>query len=165
MSKSVKNAPLNFPEPKVTSSDCFFCQNNGPKYKKSSFFIIKDTEKQQILTWKRLNLQSFLLVLFEKWLKRLINFQNCWRLIFYRSINRFFSNHFSSIYCSVQCRLGYYSLKSKISCLHDLCCHKYSAPHSANIIYIFLKLDVRIFLLLDIGIGICLENSVLVRPW
>ncbi len=57
----MKNAHLNFPEPSVTSSHCFFCPNNSPKHKDSSFIIRKETEKQQILTCQRLNQQFFLL--------------------------------------------------------------------------------------------------------
>ncbi len=59
--KSAKNAHLSFPEPSVTCSDCFFCPNNSPKHEDSSFIFISDTEKQQILTFKRLNQQFFLL--------------------------------------------------------------------------------------------------------
>ncbi len=42
--KSVKNAHLNFPEPNVPSSDCFFCPNSIPKHKDSSCVIINDTK-------------------------------------------------------------------------------------------------------------------------
>ncbi len=56
--KSAKNAYLNFSEQNVTSSNGFFCPNNSPKHKESSFFI-NDSEKQQILTFKRLNQQFF----------------------------------------------------------------------------------------------------------
>ncbi len=59
--KNVKKAHLTFPEPNVMSSYCFFCPNNSPKYKDSSFIIIIDKEKQQILTIKILNQQLFLL--------------------------------------------------------------------------------------------------------
>ncbi len=47
---SVKNAPLNFPEAIVMSSGCLFRPNKSPKHTDSSFFILNDTEKQQILT-------------------------------------------------------------------------------------------------------------------
>ncbi len=59
--KSAKNARLNFPEHNVTSSDCLFCSNNSPEHKDSSFMIINDSENQQILTFKRLNQEFFLL--------------------------------------------------------------------------------------------------------
>ncbi len=59
--KSAKNADLNFPEPNVTSSNCFFCPNNNPKHEESSFNFINDTEKQKILTFKTPNHQFFLL--------------------------------------------------------------------------------------------------------
>ncbi len=52
--KSAKNAHLNFPEPNVTSSYGFFCPNS-PKHEDSSFILINDTEKQEILTFKSLN--------------------------------------------------------------------------------------------------------------
>ncbi len=60
---SVKNAVLNFPEPwaiSEASSDCFFKPNNCPKHEDSSFVIMDDTDKLQILTFKRLNQQFFL---------------------------------------------------------------------------------------------------------
>ncbi len=38
--RSAKNVRLNFPEPVVVSSDCFFCPNNNLKHKDSSFMII-----------------------------------------------------------------------------------------------------------------------------
>ncbi len=56
--KSAKNAHLNFPEPNVMSSNCFFCPNSQ-KHKNSSFIFIDDTEKQQILTFRTLNQQFF----------------------------------------------------------------------------------------------------------
>ncbi len=52
---------LNFPEPDVTSLNCFFCPNNSPKHTNSSFMIINITEKQQIFTFMRLNQEFFLL--------------------------------------------------------------------------------------------------------
>ncbi len=58
--KRAKNVHLNFPEPNVTSSNHFFCPNNSPEHGDSSFIIINDTEKQHILTFKRLNQQFFL---------------------------------------------------------------------------------------------------------
>ncbi len=51
-----KNAHLNFPEPNVMSSD------NSLKHKDGSYIFISDTEKQQILTFKRLNQQFFSLL-------------------------------------------------------------------------------------------------------
>ncbi len=53
---------LDFPEPNVTASERFFGPNNSPKHKDSSFIFINDTEKQQILTFKTLNEQLFLLL-------------------------------------------------------------------------------------------------------
>ncbi len=50
-----KNAHHSFPKPNVTSSNYFFWPNSSPKHKDSSFMMINDTEKQQILTLKRLN--------------------------------------------------------------------------------------------------------------
>ncbi len=58
--KCVRHAPLNFLEPNVTSSDCSF-PNSSPKHKDTSFMSINDTEKQHILTVKRLNQQFFVL--------------------------------------------------------------------------------------------------------
>ncbi len=66
MSKCAKNTQLHFPEPNVTSSNCFFCPNNGPKHKESSFVMINDTEKQQIVTFQKLN-QQFFTFLLTKW--------------------------------------------------------------------------------------------------
>ncbi len=63
--KSAKNAHLNIPEFKVTSSNCFFRQTNSPKQKGSSFMVINDKEKQKIFTFKRLN-QEFVLLLYLK---------------------------------------------------------------------------------------------------
>ncbi len=63
-----KNAHLNLSALNVTSSNCFFCPNNSPKYKDSSFILIKNTEKQQNLTFNRLNQQFFLLFLFCGWI-------------------------------------------------------------------------------------------------
>ncbi len=45
--KSPKNAHLNFTEPTVTFSSCFFCPNNRPKHKDSSFIFIKGTKAIQ----------------------------------------------------------------------------------------------------------------------
>ncbi len=59
--KSVKNVYLNFPEPNVMSSDFFLCPNS-PKHRDSSFIIINNTEKQQILTLKSPNQQFFLII-------------------------------------------------------------------------------------------------------
>ena len=36
IAENVKNAHRNFPEPKVTSSDCYFCPTNRPNPKDSS---------------------------------------------------------------------------------------------------------------------------------
>ncbi len=47
--KSVKNAHLSFPEPNITSSNCFFCPNSSQKHNDSLFIIINDTKKQQTL--------------------------------------------------------------------------------------------------------------------
>lgn len=52
--ENVEIAHHYFPEPKVTSSDCFFCPTSSPKPKESSFTIIKDKDKGQILTFKKL---------------------------------------------------------------------------------------------------------------
>ncbi len=71
--KNVENAHLSFAELSVTSSDCFFCPNNSPEHKDSSFILINDTDKQQILTFKRLNQQFLFTFLFGKWLKWLID--------------------------------------------------------------------------------------------
>ncbi len=54
--------------------------------------MIYDTEKQQILASKRLNQQffGFYLLFFiytKKRLKQLMDYQNSWQLIFYRSLN------------------------------------------------------------------------------
>ncbi len=49
----------------VMPSNSFFCPNNSPKHMDSSFIVIKDTEKQQILTFKRLN-QQFLILFYLK---------------------------------------------------------------------------------------------------
>ncbi len=57
--KSVKNANLNSPEPNMTSLNCFFWPNNSLKHKDSSFIIINNTEKQQILTLQRQNSNPF----------------------------------------------------------------------------------------------------------
>ncbi len=81
MPYSVKNARLSFPEPRVTSSVCSFCPNST-KHKDPSYIIITDTEKQQILTFKRLNMQLFLLYLENNWLKQLIDYQNSWEIFF-----------------------------------------------------------------------------------
>ncbi len=70
MSKNVKNAYLAFQKSNVTSSQCFFGANNSPKHKDSSFTVVNDTEKQQVVTFKKLNLQFFYLNL-KKQLKRL----------------------------------------------------------------------------------------------
>ncbi len=70
----------------MKSSNSFFCPNNSLKYK-DSFIFIKDTKKQQMLTFKILH-QQFFLLLFEKWLKRLLDYQNSWQFIFYRLIIR-----------------------------------------------------------------------------
>lgn len=43
---NVKNSHRNFPEPKVTSSNCFVC----PRPKDSSFTVINGKKKQQFLT-------------------------------------------------------------------------------------------------------------------
>ncbi len=56
--KSGENAHLNSPEPDVMSLNCVFCPNNSPNHK-DSFISLYDTEKQQILTFKRLNQQFF----------------------------------------------------------------------------------------------------------
>ncbi len=56
--KSVKNAHPNFPERNVTSSYASFVQTKTQNTD-SSFIIISATEKQQILTIKRLNQQFF----------------------------------------------------------------------------------------------------------
>ncbi len=86
--KGVKNAHLNFPEPDVTSSDCFFCSNNNPKHK-DSFIFIYDSEKQQILTFETLIRQFFLLFLFEKMTEMInINYQKSWQLFFFWLIIR-----------------------------------------------------------------------------
>ncbi len=58
--KNVENAHLNFPEPNVMFSNSFVCPNNSPKHKES-FFFKNDTKKQQLLTFKTLNQQFFLL--------------------------------------------------------------------------------------------------------
>ncbi len=75
--KSAENAHLNFPEPSVTSSDFFFCPNSSPKHKDSSFMIMNDTETQQILTFKTLNQQFFLLFYLKnawknKWIIKIV---------------------------------------------------------------------------------------------
>ena len=54
MSKKVKNAHHNFPEPKGASLNCVSCPTNSPKPKESSFSVINDKEKQRILTCKKL---------------------------------------------------------------------------------------------------------------
>ncbi len=82
----VRNAHLNFPESSVTPSNCFFCPNNSPTHKDSSFIAINNTKTQQILTFERLNQQFFFLFSFEKQLKWLIDYPDSCRLIFYRSI-------------------------------------------------------------------------------
>ncbi len=66
MSKSVKNSHLYFyfAEPSVMSRNSFCCPN-GPKHKDFAFLIISDTEKQQILTFERLN-QQLLLRFYQK---------------------------------------------------------------------------------------------------
>ncbi len=62
-------------------------QTTAQKHKDFSFIIINDTEKQQLLTFRRLNQQFFLLFLIEKTLKQLIDYQDSWRLIFFWSNN------------------------------------------------------------------------------
>ncbi len=59
-----------------------FVQTSAQNKKTLLFFIINDTKKQQILTFKRLKQQFFVLFLFEKWLKRLNDYQNSLWLIF-----------------------------------------------------------------------------------
>ncbi len=54
--QSAKNAHVNFPEPNVMSSD------NSLRHKDGSYIFMNDTEKQQILTFKRLNQQFFSLL-------------------------------------------------------------------------------------------------------
>lgn len=54
MSKNVKDARHNVPEPEVFAFKCFFCPTNGPKLPNSSFTVLKDKEKQHILTFKEL---------------------------------------------------------------------------------------------------------------
>ncbi len=65
--ESAKNSNFYFPEPNVTSSNFFFCPNNSPKHKDSSFMIINDTEKQQILLFDILNQQFLLSNLKNDW--------------------------------------------------------------------------------------------------
>ncbi len=78
ISKKVgKHGHLDFPEPNTMSSDCFFCSNNSPKtpqkHKNSSFTFLNDTEKQQIIIFKKLN-QQFCLLFYLKnvWKDQLI---------------------------------------------------------------------------------------------
>lgn len=40
-------------KPKVSSLNCFFCSTNSLQLKKSSFTVIKDKEKRQILIFKK----------------------------------------------------------------------------------------------------------------
>ena len=54
------------------SSDCSFCSTNSPKPKDSSFTIIKEKEKQQILTFKKIELVKWLIW----WSWPLISFQS-----------------------------------------------------------------------------------------
>ena len=54
MSKMMKNAYHYFPEPTLTSLNYFFSPTSSPKPKGSSFTVINDKEKQQILTFKKL---------------------------------------------------------------------------------------------------------------
>ncbi len=63
--KFAKNAYLSFPEPNVTSSNRFFSPNSSPKHKDFSFILINDPDKLQILTFKTLNQQFFLLLYLE----------------------------------------------------------------------------------------------------
>lgn len=48
----VKNGHYNSPEPKETFSDCVFCHETAQK--NFSLFILNYEEKQQILTFKKL---------------------------------------------------------------------------------------------------------------
>lgn len=63
-----------------SSSDCFFCPNNIPKYKDPPFTVIKVKEKQQMLTFKRRKL-------FVWKLNETIDYPNSWQLIFFWSTN------------------------------------------------------------------------------
>lgn len=51
----LKNPHHSFPEPKVTSWNCWVCPTNNPK-PKDSFTITGDKDTQQILTLKKLEL-------------------------------------------------------------------------------------------------------------
>ena len=57
--ETLKNDCHNFREPKVMSLNCFFCPTNSPKPKDSSFTIIDDKAKQQILYLRGKKLQMF----------------------------------------------------------------------------------------------------------
>lgn len=56
---------IYFPEPKMTSLDCFFCPTKWPKSKDSSFTVENAKEKQHILTLQKLES--------TKWLKQSIS--------------------------------------------------------------------------------------------
>lgn len=75
----MKNSYHDFAEPKVIPCDCLICPTNSPKPRYISFTIMHDKEKLQILC---------LAFLLEKLLKRLIDYKDSCRLIFFPSINR-----------------------------------------------------------------------------
>lgn len=54
MSNNCENSHDNFPEPKVKSSNGFFYPTTSPKPEDSSFTIMEDKEKQQMLKFKKM---------------------------------------------------------------------------------------------------------------
>ena len=53
-SMNCKMKCYGFPKPKVISLDCFFCPTTTSIPKDSSFTVMNEKEKQQILTFKKL---------------------------------------------------------------------------------------------------------------
>lgn len=74
----------NFPKPIVSTSDYFFCPNKHLKPKDSSLM----SKKIHKLLPLRSCRQYIVTLLPEKWLKRLVDCQKSWRLIFLGSANR-----------------------------------------------------------------------------
>ena len=62
-SQIARNCQINCQEsakgPKVKSSNCLFRPTNSPKPRDSSFIVINDKEKQQIITFKMCDQQMF----------------------------------------------------------------------------------------------------------